>query len=135
MAKIIDNNLENKENLGNNQETPTNNKSIVNTIGSFLPFAPLLFEQLTGQKIPQTTGTIAEIQTSVSQLTLSLQQVITNQQQIFTKLTNLETNANNQLLSLDKRLQNLRLTHEREKKQIEYNAKSSPEEENINPYV
>ena len=114
MAKIIDNSLKNeptiKENLGNNtlnQEINNqNNKSgLINTIAEFLPFAPLLFEKFTGEKVPQMTGTIAEINTS-------LQQVLANQQQIFNKITLLENNANQQLISLDKRLANLRLTYE-----------------------
>lgn len=133
MAKILDN-LKN-ETLDNNQETtnqsPKSEKSLVNTIGQILPFAPLLFEQFTGQKISQPTGTIADMQNSISQLTLNLQQVIANQNQIFNKITSLETSANSQLISLDRRLQSLplRLTHEREKKQIEYNTNSSETEE------
>jgi len=130
MAKIIDNNLKNEQSngtLGNNslnQENPKE-KGIINTIGSFLPFAPLLFEQFTGQKLPQATGTIAEIQTNLQQLTTSLQQVLANQNQIFNKITNLETSASQQLISLDRRLQSLRLTHE--KKQIEYTARDEEE--------
>ena len=130
MAKILEENLK-SENLNNssfqqnrNQETPNNpkEKGIINTLGQILPFAPLLFEQFTGQKIAQPVGTIADIQTSISQLTSSLQQVLANQQQIFNKINALESNANQQLLSLNSKLQNLRLTHEREKKQIEFNA-------------
>lgn len=118
MAKIIDNSLKTEQSLGNNslnQETTNQNpkdKGIISTIGSFLPFVPLLFEQFTGQKLPQATGTIAEMQNSISQLTTSLQQVLANQNQIFNKITNLETSASQQLISLDRRLQSLRLTHE-----------------------
>ena len=137
MSTILDKNLENKKSLNssgldngfNQNQSPKSEKGIVNTLGQILPFAPLLFEQFTGQKIAQPTGTIAEIQTNISQLTISLQQVIANQQQIFTKITNLETNANNQLLGLDRRLENLqslKLTHERESKRIEYNNRPKP---------
>lgn len=118
------------ESLGNNQETTNNpkEKGIVDTLASFLPLAPIFIEQFTGKKIP-AIGTIADIQTSLSQLTLNLQQVLANQQQIFNKINALESNANQQLLSLNSKLQNLRLTHEREKKQIEFNAKSPESQE------
>jgi len=128
MAKIIDNSLKNKQitnqNLTNNSLEQENNKGIISIIGQFLPFAPMLFEQFTGQKISQPMGTIAEIQSN-------LQQVLTNQQQIFNKITILENNANQQLISLDKRLANLRLTYEQrwEKKQIEQNTRNSSETE------
>jgi hypothetical protein len=96
-------------------------KSLISIIGQCLPFAPLVFEQFTGQKVPQLTGTVSEIQSTLQQLTTSLQQALTNQQEIFARIVNLEASASQQLTSLDKRiegLQSLRLTHE--KKQIEY---------------
>jgi len=106
--------------------------SLPPAINQMLPFVPLLIEQFTGQKIPQMTGTVAEIQVAIQQIQATLSQVINGQQQIFNCLTNLETNANNQLLSLDRRLENiqsLRLTHEKERKQIEYNPSKSLERE------
>src|SRR3954464_3632272 len=108
----------------NNAQNQENKGGIINVIAQCLPFAPMLFEQMTGQKIPQMTGTIADIQSAINQLTIGLQTIITNQQQIYQRITNLETSASNQLINLDKRIENLnsvRLTHEKERKQIEYN--------------
>lgn len=99
---------------------------LINTIGSLLPLAPVLFEQWTGQKIPPMTGTLAEMNTSLSQLSLTLNQVLNNQQQLWTKLENLEKGANHQFTQLGNQFQSLRLTHTREQRQIEY----SPKEEN-----
>jgi hypothetical protein len=144
MAKILDTNLKNDPNhpekLSNNSSTlnnsnpiPKEESGLVKTIGQCLTFAPLVFEQFTGQKVPVIGGTIAEIQHSIQQISTSLVQVINNQQEIFSRLVNLETNANNHLISLDKRMENLtsiRLTHEREKKQIECNQSPKLEENN-----
>ena len=60
-----------------------------------VPWIPLMLEMTTGQKIPQMSGTIGEIQTSLQQLQASLAQVINNQAQIWTKLESLESNTNN----------------------------------------
>jgi len=84
-----------------------------------------MLEMTTGQKIPQMTGTIGEIQTSLSQIKVNLAQVLQNQAQIWNKLTSLENNASNQLTNLEKQVQSihsLRLTHSRESKAIEYNS-------------
>jgi hypothetical protein len=70
-----------KTNL-DSQPDSQNQKSLVSIVGSLLPFAPLVYEQFTGQKIPQVTGTLAEMQTALTQLTLSLNQVLQNQQQL-----------------------------------------------------
>jgi len=96
-------------------------KGLVSIVGSLLPLAPVLFEQWTGQKIPPMTGTLAEMNVALSQLSLTLNQVLQNQQQLWTKLENLEKNANQQLTSLGQQFQSLRLTHTRERKEIEYN--------------
>ena len=117
--------LDPKPKLGEQSQkeaNPAESKSLMTIIGQCLPFAPLVFEQFTGQKIPMLTGTMGEIQQSIQQINNSLSQVLTNQQEIFARIVNLESNASQQLTSLDKRiegLQSLRLTHE--KKQIEYN--------------
>ena len=50
--------------------------SLLNTIGNLLPFAPLVYEQFTGQKIPPMTGTLAEMNTNLTQLSLTLNQVL-----------------------------------------------------------
>lgn len=112
----------------NTEKSPENN--LVSILGQCLPFAPLVFEQFTGQKVPQMTGTIAELQQSINQLQTTLQAVINNQQVILNSVNNLETNANTGFHSLDKRIENLqsiRLTHEKERKQIEYNQPSKLE--------
>jgi 2'-5' RNA ligase len=72
----------------------------------------MVYEQFTGKKVPQMTGTMAEVQNSINNLALNLQQVSAFQQQILQRLTILENSANNQLINLNKGLQNLRLTHE-----------------------
>ena len=60
-----------------------------------VPWIPLMLEMTTGQKIPQMSGTIGEIQTSIQQLQASLTQILNNQNQIWTKLESLESNTNN----------------------------------------
>jgi hypothetical protein len=82
---------------------------------------------MTGQKIPQMTGTIGEIQSSLQQIQFSLTQVLNHQQQLRTKLENLENNASQQFTSLISQVQNiqsLRLTHSKEHKAVEYNNPS-----------
>lgn len=99
----------------NQQSNSEKEKSLVQIIGQVLPFAPMIYEQFTGQKVPAMSGTIADIQNT-------LNQVLTNQQDIFNRIVNLEANASSQLTSLDRRLENLqswKLTHE--KKQLEFN--------------
>ena len=60
-----------------------------------VPWIPLMLEMTTGQKVPQMSGTIGEIQTSIQQLQVSLTQILNNQNQIWTKLESLESNTNN----------------------------------------
>jgi len=120
----------NQENLSDNQlentlESPTETKSENSLLGALskcLTFAPLMLEQFTGQKVPQMTGTMAEIQHGVNQLTTNLQVVINNQTKIWQKLVNLENNANQKLFNLVNkvdRLSGLKLTHKQETRQIE----------------
>jgi len=76
---LTDNTIENAS------ESPTETKSENNLLGAIskcLTFAPLMLEQFTGQKVPQMTGTMAEIQSGVIQLTANLQKVINNQNKI-----------------------------------------------------
>src|SRR6185437_7545212 len=101
----------------NNQAQPQEPSGIMKMVGQSLPFLPLLFEQFTGQKVPQITGTMAEIQ-------MALSQVIASQQAIMQRLTALENNATNQFTNLTNQVQSIksiRLTHDRERKQIEFN--------------
>lgn len=121
---VKENSLENNSNSLNS--LPSNQKptGLVNIVGSLLPLAPVLFEQWTGQKIPPMTGTLAEMQSSLSSLTLNLQQVLQNQQQIYQAFQALQTSAQSslsQLTSQVSQIQSLRLSHTRERKEIEYN--------------
>jgi len=107
-----------------NQQTPTKPNSLITTIGQLLPFAPLVFEQFTGQKIPQMSGTMAEVISSLQQIQTNLQTMVNNQQALSQRLIALETNATNHLTNLTNQFQSLRLTHTREQKQIELNPPS-----------
>jgi len=105
-----------------NLNTPSENKSgLLTIIGQLLPLAPFAFEQFTGQKVPQMTGTIAEMQMALIQINSNLQTVVNNQQQLVQRINQLETNASQQLTSLTNQFKSLRLTHTKEQKQIEYN--------------
>jgi hypothetical protein len=95
--------------------------NLMTIIGQCLPFAPLVFEQFTGQKVPQLSGTMAEITNSLQQIQINLQTIANNQAQLAQRLIALETNANNHLTNLTQQFQSLRLTHTKERKEIEYN--------------
>lgn len=138
MPLLEENQKTNNQNQSDQTQQTTNNSQeqkkpsgLMTAIGTFLPFAPLVWEQFTGQKVPALTGTVADIQTALQQLQLTNTQIINNQNQIWTKIENLEKNASNQLTNLTQQFQSLRLTHTREKKQIEYNNPPR-EEENEN---
>lgn len=122
MVKIE--NLTNQpENNQNSTPTKKEESSIIKTIGQLLPFAPLVFEQFTGQKIPALSGTMAEIQLALTNLQTGLQTVVNNQQQLANRIQQLESSASNQLTNLTHQFNSLRLTHtrEKEKKEIAYN--------------
>ena len=108
-------------------ETPKKEFNLVKTIGQLLPLAPFVFEQFTGQKVPPMTGTMAEMQTALIGIQTNLQAIVNNQQELAQRLIALETNANNHLTNLTHQFNSLRLTHTKERKQIEYNP---PLEEN-----
>lgn len=121
------NSLESNKSLNSENK---NENGLLGALSKCLTFAPLMLEQFTGQKVPQMSGTMAEIQGAINQLNTFVQKVIGNQQVIVdnqTKLNNrvanLENNANQKLFSLvnkvDK-LSGLKLTQERETRQIEY---------------
>src|SRR5438128_11653165 len=100
------------QNQLNNQSTNPEPSGLMKMVGQSLPFLPLLFEQFTGQKIPQISGTMAEIQ-------MALQQILTNQQTLNQRLVSLENNASNQFTNLANQVQSIksiRLTHDRERK-------------------
>ncbi|CAI2162050.1 11667_t:CDS:2 [Funneliformis geosporum] len=70
----------NQENLSDNQlentlESPAETKSENSLLGALskcLTFAPLMLEQFTGQKVPQMTGTMAEIQNAINQIRINM---------------------------------------------------------------
>jgi hypothetical protein len=133
--------LNNQTNSANQpNSTPTNpvkeESSIIKTIGQLLPLAPFVFEQFTGQKVPQMTGTIAEIQMALISIQNGLQTITNNQQTLSQRITNLENSAVQQLTSLTHQFKSLRLTHtqetklsETQKKEIEYNPNPKLETE------
>ena len=120
----MNNNFQQDNQTLNNQELNKQEPSgIMKMVGQSLPFLPLLFEQFTGQKVPQISGTMAEIQ-------MALNQVIVSQQAIMQRLTALESNATSQFTNLVQQVQSIksvRLTHDRERKQIDYNLQQEQE--------
>ncbi|CFW93067.1 protein of unknown function [endosymbiont DhMRE of Dentiscutata heterogama] len=102
----------------NSQQSKQESSGLMKMVGQSLPFLPLLFEQFTGQKIPSMGGTMFEIQ-------MTLQQILANQQAFNQRLTILENNAANSFNNLSQQVQSIksvRLTHDRERKQIELNG-------------
>jgi TolA-binding protein len=82
-----------------------------------------MLEATTGQKIPQMSGTIGEIQQGIQQIQMVLGQIIQKQTALEQRLTALETNATSQFTNLVqevKGIKSIRLTHDRERKQIDY---------------
>lgn len=84
-------------------------------------------EATTGQKIPQMSGTIGEIQQGIQIIQMNQGQIIQQQQNLNQRLTALETNATNHLTNLTNQFNSLRLTHtrEKEKKEIELHSNGS----------
>ncbi|CAG8442329.1 3950_t:CDS:1 [Ambispora leptoticha] len=129
---LNDNPLENT--LGSATATKPEN-SLLGALSKCLTFAPLVLEQFTGQKVPQMTGTMAEIQGAINQLTANVQVVINNQKAIVdnqtklnNRLANLENNANQKLFNLTNKVDKIstvKLTHTQEKKQIEFNPQKN----------
>jgi TolA-binding protein len=90
-----------------------------------------MLEMTTGQKIPQMTGTIGEIQQGLQTIQMSLGQIIQKQTALEQRLTALESNATQQFTNLVQQVQSIksiRLTHDRERKQIEYNPQNQNKE-------
>ena len=109
-----------KPEVATNSETKKHESNLMTIIGQCLPFAPLVFEQFTGQKVPQLSGTMAEITNSLQQIQISCQTLANNQQALSQRLIALEQNATNQLTNLNKQFNSLRLTHTKEQKRIEF---------------
>jgi len=103
---------------------------------------PVLLEQFTGQAMPPMGGNNAELQLALSQVISLQQQIITGQQNLDQRLTQLETklleaqsSASQQFTGLAqevKSIKSIRLTHDRERKQIEFNGDGNfqPQQEN-----
>jgi hypothetical protein len=83
-----------------------------------------MLEMTTGQKVPQMTGTIGEMQMVLINIQSNLQTIANNQQSLNRRLIQLETNANNHLTNLTNQFKNLRLTHTKEQKRIAYGQKT-----------
>ncbi|CAI2192449.1 1285_t:CDS:2 [Funneliformis geosporum] len=85
---------------------------------------PVLLEQFTGQAMPSMGGN-QQVELVLSQVISLQQQIITGQQKIDQRLTQLETSASQQFTGLAqevKSIKSIRLTHDRERKQIEFNG-------------
>ena len=121
--------FETKANPDNNQ---TQKSGLLTIIGNLLPLAPMAFKQFTGQKVPQVTGTIAEMQMALISIQNGLQTIVNNQNQLVNRIQQLESSATNHLTNLTHQFKSLRLTHTKEQKQIEYGNNPSLEESTEN---
>lgn len=126
----IDNNFNSEQPAPANQPSqtqtePQSKSGLITTLGQLLPLAPFFFEQFTGQKVPAMNGTMAEIQTALLQIQTNLQTMVNNQQQLANRIANLENSAVQQLTSLTQQFQSFRLTHTKERKQIELHSNGS----------
>jgi hypothetical protein len=73
-------------------------------------------------------GNNAELQLALSQVIGLLQKILVGQQNLDQRLTQLETNASQQFTGLAqevKSIKSIRLTHDRERKQIEFNGQNN----------
>ena len=119
--------MNNNQSLNQEQVNQVQNKGLFSlppAVMQFVPWIPLMLEMTTGQKIPQMSGTIGEIQQGLQTIQMTLGQIIQHQQSLDQRLTALETNATNQLTNLVQQVQSIksiRLTHDRERKQLDYN--------------
>ena len=96
---------------------------------------PVLLEQFTGQAMPPMGGNNAEMQLALSQVISLQQQIITGQQNLDQRLAQLETNASQQFTGLAqevKSIKSIRLTHDRERKQIEFNGNGNLQQQQEN---
>ena len=64
---------------------------------------------------------MAEVQTALQQLQSTQTRIINNQDQIYKEIELLKTNANQHLANLTNQFNSLRITHTKERKEIEYN--------------
>ena len=119
----------NQDNSTQSNQTQNQKPSgLLTIIGQLLPLAPFAFEQFTGQKVPQMTGTIAEMQMALINIQTNLQTIANNQNSLNQRLIALESSANN----LTNQFKSLRLTHTKEQKQIEFDRPQLENQESEN---
>lgn len=114
---------------GEGPNSMTNNSSnalltVPPVMAQLLALFPLVFEQLTGEKIPPMSGTLAEILSALQKIQTSQAQMLSQQQELANKMLEMEGLTTSQLSDLDKQIKSIssiRLTHEKETKAIEYN--------------
>ena len=110
--------MENNQNQQQNQEIEKNNQNnfLMAILGQSLP---TLWEKFTGQKIAMNG---VEMSQNLGAIQAQLQALTNQQNKIWQKLINLENNAQQKFFGLTNKLDKLsglKLTHERERKQIE----------------
>jgi len=96
---------------------------------------PVLLEQFTGQAMPSMGGNNVELQLALSQVISLQQQIIAGQQNLDQRLTQLESSASQQFTGLAqevKSIKSIRLTHDRERKQIEFNGNGNFQQQQEN---
>ena len=107
----------------NNQTTSPQPSWLMEIAGACLP---VILKKFTGQDLaPSSAGSnSSEMQIVLSQVLSLQQQILTTQQELTRRVMNLETRASQQFTGLAQQVKNLssvRLTHDRERKQIDYN--------------
>ena len=109
-----------------NQVSQSQSSPLMQIVGAVLP---TLLEHFTGQKIASGSpnANAMETQLILSQVLTLQQQIITSQQELARRVINLENRASQQFNGLFQQVKNLgsiRLTHDRERKQIDLNRTS-----------
>ena len=104
-----------------NQEPTKGLFQLPPAILQWIPLIPFFLEQATGQKIPQMTGTMADILAGI-------QQIKANQAEIAARIENLESQATHQLTNLQSQFQAFRMLATKETKAIEFNAQPQIED-------
>jgi hypothetical protein len=110
----------NQNQFSSNSQTNQPPSMMMKLLSSCLPV--ILQEFMGGQAMSPMGGNNAELQLVFNQAIGLLQQISVNQQALEKRITQLETNAVNQLTNLTNQVQSIksiRLTHDRERKQIE----------------
>jgi hypothetical protein len=70
-----------------NSDEKQKQSGLMTVIANLLPFAPLAFEHFTGQKVPQMSGTMAEMKMTLFNIQSGMQTIVNNQQQLAQRLT------------------------------------------------